>query len=871
MQRLLWIFLSFAFVSANAFAKERHTKALYLGNHFATGPRIPVCGDFNNDGQTDLACVYTKGQSIVDVALMSKALKFHSPRAVIRAVGGETLAAIAGEFNGLPGSDIAILLKDGRLFLAHSLLGTKMSLALVGTFREQVSEKHREGLKLCKKTNRSQSKNDELIIKRSTAHWLRFRFDKQKVVLSGHKAGSLETDRGPFRPARLAKSALLRFGDFNGDKVEDVLAFKTGTHRYSRHDINLFLGIPTDKKVTDSDCDGVSDKEEKRLGSDPYDLDSDDDGLLDGWEVNGHGDLDLASMGCSPTRQDAIVYIQRWSDVSGARIAKDWKRVVAYFGSLPVKTGRSTGIGLHGIFLPPLKRGVESRTHWSQLGRAHLPSEVWGLAHYMVVSSGGGGQSSVLGTMGSCGANAFYAVFIHEFGHQLGLSHTGGDKPAWCPIYPSLMNYAYSYSLNGKRGKISYSTGKLAGHVLREDQLREELPFAFKDVSFLAQGPYHYRLKKAGPKKTLIDWNRNGQFDKGLLKADINSGYSTTAGKRHTLGKTVKAPVLIAVNKKAFLFWISENGRLKSRLYKGRESWTKAADLGSYKVLRDPAGIGHKGLIFLALPCESGVKIFTGKNPDSVKEQYLLPASKGREVSLTVFQDQPYALLWNPNSGRVSLLELHADSAGRAIDLPVRSDIAPAACEDPVQQDLVLGVTGTVRGRKNRWRVVRLFKEERAGWMIKSQVWVEGAKGRAAGSLRPLLFFEAGSGVGLNGRLHWIAPGTVSKKRPSACFYDAMSVGDTSYHSGWMVKRYYDQWTRTESPLGAVWYEGDILLAYRWHGGKSKHNNLHLAHWGLGINKNPMSDHNDIEVISKFGLSHSIRWLAPWKAVKKQP
>ena len=47
-----------------------------------------------------------------------------------------------------------------------------------------------------------------------------------------------------------------------------------------------------DAKITDSDGDGLGDKLETTLGSDPHDADSDDDGLLDGDEANPSEDTD---------------------------------------------------------------------------------------------------------------------------------------------------------------------------------------------------------------------------------------------------------------------------------------------------------------------------------------------------------------------------------------------------------------------------------------------------------------------------------------------------------------------------------------------------------------------------------------------------
>src|SRR5207247_419587 len=113
-----------------------------------------------------------------------------------------------------------------------------------------------------------------------------------------------------------------------------------------------------------------------------------------------------------------------------------------------------------------------------------------------------------------------------EFGHQLGLDHTGHQNPAWCPVYPSLMNYAYSYQLNGKPDEIGYSDGRLASVVLNERGLSEILPLPMEKVAFLSGPPYRYRLKPSDDgKSTLVDWNWNGVFGEKSVSADINYGY----------------------------------------------------------------------------------------------------------------------------------------------------------------------------------------------------------------------------------------------------------------------------------------------------------------------------------------------------------
>ena len=100
-------------------------------------------------------------------------------------------------------------------------------------------------------------------------------------------------------------------GDFNGDGRDDVLIAGIDRVVIGTHDIY------------DSDADGQSDGDEATAGTDPYDADSDDDGLLDGTEFmmveagtlvnpldrdsdgDGLGDGEEVVLGTSPSNADS--------------------------------------------------------------------------------------------------------------------------------------------------------------------------------------------------------------------------------------------------------------------------------------------------------------------------------------------------------------------------------------------------------------------------------------------------------------------------------------------------------------------------------------------------------------------------------------
>src|SRR4051794_36150985 len=64
----------------------------------------------------------------------------------------------------------------------------------------------------------------------------------------------------------------------------------------------------------DSDSDGLTDSEERLVGTDPVNPDSDGDGIPDGWEVHGINGIDLHALGASPIHKDVFVqmdYMER--------------------------------------------------------------------------------------------------------------------------------------------------------------------------------------------------------------------------------------------------------------------------------------------------------------------------------------------------------------------------------------------------------------------------------------------------------------------------------------------------------------------------------------------------------------------------------
>ena len=115
----------------------------------------------------------------------------------------------------------------------------------------------------------------------------------------------------------------------------------------------------------------------------------------------------------------------------------------------------------------------------------------------------------------------------------------------------------------------------------------------------------------------------------------------------------------------------------------------------------------------------------------------------------------------------------------------------------------------------------------------------------------------------MKGRILYFALGLVGKDNPWSCVYVGQTIGDKNYNGGWMVKRYYDEWTQSRSAPGVAWFGGDLIYAYRWVDASQndRDNILHVAYRGTGIEDVPMGDFDDITFIRTYGAKHSILYL----------
>ena len=223
-------------------------------------------------------------------------------------------------------------------------------------------------------------------------------------------------------------------------------------------------------KYNDADGDTLSDELEDVLKTDKTKKDTDEDGLLDWVEVYGKGNILLPWEGADPLKKDIFIEVDYMTDYVGGNyidyfalqsntvinnLIKSFKKYddAQIHVDVDDKLPRYTFISCEGSV-------NNYTTNMKELIDYFSETRV-GIYHWAVVgirsSSGASGEA--------CDSDRFYmtlgstnndggtndqrtTVFMHELGHNLGLSHNGNGNlnGANSEIHKSIMNYRYSFN-----------------------------------------------------------------------------------------------------------------------------------------------------------------------------------------------------------------------------------------------------------------------------------------------------------------------------------------------------------------------------------------------------------------------------------------
>ena len=873
-----------------------------------------MAGDVNGDGKADLICVSPTGDSFIDIALTGEG-KCLVPRRAFSNWGKDLLAATAGEFDGKPGVELLGTFDGQTLSLISELKGSEFKsksdwLKLPSKLSQPRmvfsngrlhiwSEKSGTGFSLAPADKRPKAESYPPGVKWMAwvdGHMAACKVNGE-VWMDGKAVGKMTSGlpvyAGGLWVDEIAKGAptnvfafpkgTLPVGnsdwsaaDVDNDGDLDLIQFRNGSEPHTGNSVVLFRSVaPSDK---DSDFDGLSNDEEAKIGSNPFNPDTDGDALLDGWETGTIRGLDLKALGCNPRKIDLVCLVSPFEQMKEDHYKSQFEEIKRYYAGLEIgNPDGSKGWVFHPVFLDKIKEADQKKSWW-QLRDELRPAKWKGIVHWMQITPWGGGQADQLGDCGGCGGGgwALYATFIHEFGHQLGLPHEGFFGAAWCPTYFSLMNYAYSYTFEGDIKNVQYSDGRLAGYMMKETDLSEVIPLAYDKIKFLAQAPYRYRLKENGP-NTLIDWNWNGVFGEEHIRADINYSYSTSAGARDEVGKTHSAPWLFTHEGRAYALLTKHNfpgdvktdptlspekpGALKFKRLIEPTKWEPEVVVEKEGVTGDPVAISFEKRILFAYPSIAGVttrwydgKIFS--EPRVVEATRHIPA-------LAVLKGRLLLALWDPSTQRSTYRWWTGTSFGKAHLFNFVSKVPLGLAENTLNGQLIVGLTQDQTSKPSRWQV-RQYSLSGDSLFERKKEWIEGEAGGSRGNSRPVVLFDPSKDWGPDGRIYYFALGSLSKETPWSCGYVAHTIGDKTVNGGWRVKRYYDEWTQSRSALGVCWYGGDMLYAYRWIDGSQGEadNRFHLGYRGSGIEDVPMGDFNDLAFMKDFGIRHSILYMA---------
>jgi hypothetical protein len=301
----------------------------------------------------------------------------------------------------------------------------------------------------------------------------------------------------------------------------------------------------------DRDGDGLTDAEEAQLGTDSVNPDTDGDALLDGWEVHEVNGVDLRAMGASPLHKDIFVEMDFMVHQSGGTSVDfgptdaEKARIVQSFAAANVPNPDNIpGIAIHledGDEVPHDADLSPVVVEFFAIKAQHFDLNRAASFHYMIWADGyDGGTSSgrsmgipaadfvvTLGRWPTAGGTPDEKVgtFIHELGHNLGLTHGGSDHIGFKPNHLSVMNY--SFQTRGIRfsGARRFDYQRLALPSLAETRLDENNGLG-RSPSLLGYSTVYNSpadVFTEAPAHAAIDWDVDGTVETPPVAVDLNN------------------------------------------------------------------------------------------------------------------------------------------------------------------------------------------------------------------------------------------------------------------------------------------------------------------------------------------------------------
>lgn len=340
---------------------------------------------------------------------------------------------------------------------------------------------------------------------------------------------TVQQQGGAYDTVLLSLSSTAHATSFDDDDGFDNMAYSSGGG-HDRVIVGTYSGSEStpqlttfvaDEHLSDADGDTLGGALETAIGTSPNDVDSDDDGIKDNEEVYGWGEWQFVSpnvnfptYGASPTAKDMFVEVDYRIDSNNRMSSANAELVVSRY--------LAAGVNVH-LDIGRANTDPATRTQWGDWGGANLVASAahcTGLTssralrfHHANVTNGSSGQFAYNPYPCYSGGSDYFTV-LHETGH-FRLVHSGvvpGNGGMDCnPVYYSVMNSAY---FGG--GLQSYFSAGTGGVTANPETMSESGWSGLPWFSHMSGWPWSFNVEQAGGK---IDWNRNGVFDTGLVRA----------------------------------------------------------------------------------------------------------------------------------------------------------------------------------------------------------------------------------------------------------------------------------------------------------------------------------------------------------------
>ncbi|MBX3111207.1 MAG: hypothetical protein KF857_04295 [Fimbriimonadaceae bacterium] len=598
--------------------------------------------------------------------------------------------------------------------------------------------------------------------------------------------------------------------------------------------------------------------------------DRDGDGLCDSWETKGFGPLDPKSAGCKPDHADLVIVFRPRPGLTPEKLQPTIDRLTRFYAEMPHQNpDGKPGLHLVPVVLPPLDAKFNNRSY-AQLYDEAMPEEWRGLGHGVLVenSPGGGGQAN---RPDWCGTGYNSWTIVHEVGHQLGLPHEPKSTGVGSPLHTSLMNYDYLYQFDGSPDKVHFSTGRFASLRLKMTDLDEVLPFPYADLEYLSKRPGHYTVKKIDETHTAVDWNRNGVVGEHHVRANIDDGYSV--GIRGLVkGPKVSGSPAVAAWGGGLYNAVPEGGsgdkysptpedlaRLAVYRVEPDGKFNRVYQGPPDDVASDVSALGDAKSLWLAHQTPKGWKLTTlTHGPGDTVQVANRRFDEAGEPVLAMVKGRVSAVV-RGKGGELTVVDLR-DRAAKPQSLGLTS-LAPAGVAWRQDKDRLAVVTVEDHGVITGVMVVHELARSGDGWKeVGKPLTVGGEKTPARCTGRPVLLVE-------DGQYQVYCKGHKDKAGDPGLNYLCRQIATGS---GWWTKMMGNEWAFSRSVGGVCRFGGDIVYAYRWHGGPED-NTVWLHRHGSGIHDGVVTDFDEVSYIFEQGLRDSLRAVQneQWKVNRR--